>query len=143
MEKGEIPLNDAAYESWRAQDQSIGNDTYIVKLKLSKPISQFLPISGRKVRIYYNGIRRICYINLQFSCSKASKTATKMRHGLAWTSSKILGKETRMWQSLTTLHTRLEGICWSIDWILWMEKFLMIGLTWQLTHLKLNVKLHS
>ena len=38
----------------------IGNGTYVVKMKLWKPIPQFLPISGRKIRFYYNGIRREC-----------------------------------------------------------------------------------
>ena len=41
-------------------NDKIGNGTYIVKMKLNTPIPQYLPISGRKVRIYYNGIRRVC-----------------------------------------------------------------------------------
>ena len=40
--------------------EAVGNGTYVVKMKLSKPIPQFLPVSGRKIRFYYNGIRRMC-----------------------------------------------------------------------------------
>ena len=41
-------------------ESPMGNGTYIVKMKLIKPIPQFLPISGKKVRIFYNGIKREC-----------------------------------------------------------------------------------
>ena len=41
-------------------EEKIGNGTYVVKMRLIKPIPQFLPISGKKIRIYYNGIRRQC-----------------------------------------------------------------------------------
>ena len=33
----------------------VGNGTYVVKMKLRKPIPQFLPISGKKLRIKNNG----------------------------------------------------------------------------------------
>ena len=36
----------------------VGNGIYTVQMRLDAPIPQYLPISGRKVRIYYNGIKR-------------------------------------------------------------------------------------
>ena len=41
-------------------ENPVGNGTYVVQMKLKRPIPQFLPISGRKVRFYYNGIKREC-----------------------------------------------------------------------------------
>ena len=41
-------------------NEPVGNGTYVVKMKLSKPIPQFMPVSGKKLRFYYNGIRRMC-----------------------------------------------------------------------------------
>ena len=41
-------------------DMPVGNGTYVVKMKLKKPIPQFLPVSGKKLRIYFNGIQRMC-----------------------------------------------------------------------------------
>ena len=42
------------------EDEPVGNGTYIVQMRLMMPIPQYLPISGRKIRIYYNGIKREC-----------------------------------------------------------------------------------
>ena len=41
-------------------ENPVGNGTYVVQMRLERPIPQFLPISGRKVRIYYPGIKREC-----------------------------------------------------------------------------------
>ena len=38
----------------------VGTGTYVVKMKLKKQIPQYLPIYGRKLRIYYPGIDRAC-----------------------------------------------------------------------------------
>ena len=38
----------------------IGNRTYSVKMKLLRPIPQFLPMHGRCIRIYYSGIDKLC-----------------------------------------------------------------------------------
>ena len=36
------------------EGEEAGNRVYTVKMKLFKPIPQFMPIAGRKLRIYYN-----------------------------------------------------------------------------------------
>ena len=41
-------------------DDPVGNGTYVVQMRLKKHIPQFMPISGRKLRFYYNGIKRQC-----------------------------------------------------------------------------------
>ena len=38
----------------------IGNGTYSVKMKLQRPIPQYLPMCSRRIRIYHNGITKLC-----------------------------------------------------------------------------------
>jgi hypothetical protein len=44
------------------QDTAGTNRTgsYSIKMKLDLDISQMLPISGRKIKIYYGGIQKLC-----------------------------------------------------------------------------------
>ena len=42
------------------RDLRVGNGTYSVKMKLERPIPQFLPMHGRKIRIYHAGITKLC-----------------------------------------------------------------------------------
>ena len=42
------------------RDVLVGNGTYSVKMKLTKPIPQFLPMCSRRIRIYHNGITKLC-----------------------------------------------------------------------------------
>ena len=37
-----------------------GNGTYTVKMKLHSPIPQLLPMWGKRIRIYYRGIQKLC-----------------------------------------------------------------------------------
>ena len=41
-------------------EQRIGYDTFAVKMRFNKPIPQFLPVYGKKLRIYYPGIKQAC-----------------------------------------------------------------------------------
>ena len=43
-----------------ADDLPIGNGIYLVKMKLSKDMPQFMPMYGKRVRIYYRGITKRC-----------------------------------------------------------------------------------
>ena len=38
----------------------LGNGTYSVKMKLTKDIPQFLPMHGRKIRIYFKNMNKLC-----------------------------------------------------------------------------------
>ena len=38
----------------------LGNGTYSVKMKLAKDIPQFLPMHGRKIRIYFKNMNKLC-----------------------------------------------------------------------------------
>jgi hypothetical protein len=44
------------------QDTEGTNQTgsYSIKMKLDQDISQMLPMSGRKIKIYYRGIQKLC-----------------------------------------------------------------------------------
>ena len=62
---GEI-LSAVCEKSHKDSDKSypVGTGTYVVKMKLRRHIPQYLPIYGRKLRIYYPGIDRAfsnCY----------------------------------------------------------------------------------
>ena len=57
-------------------------------MKLRKPIPQFLPISGCKIRIYYNGIKRECT-----NCygHHAKQNCRKKKSGMDWPCEKLYG----------------------------------------------------
>ena len=48
------------HEDSDSDAQPIGNGTYSVKMKLHKDIPQFLPMYGRRIRLYYKGISKLC-----------------------------------------------------------------------------------
>ena len=37
-----------------------GNGTYTIKMKLHSPIPQLLPMWGKRIRIYYRGVQKLC-----------------------------------------------------------------------------------
>jgi hypothetical protein len=40
--------------------QEVGNGSYSVKMRLRLDISQFLPMFGKHIRVYYHGITKKC-----------------------------------------------------------------------------------
>lgn len=42
------------------EDHAIGSGTYSVKMKLVRDIPQFLPMCGKRVRLYHRGIVKLC-----------------------------------------------------------------------------------
>jgi hypothetical protein len=38
----------------------LGNGTYSVKMKLSRDVPQFLPMHGRKIRVYFKNMNKLC-----------------------------------------------------------------------------------
>ena len=59
---GEIltPIREDIYEDSDSERDAVGNGTYSVKMKLDRPIPQFLPMHGRRIRIYHSGITKLC-----------------------------------------------------------------------------------
>ena len=43
-----------------SEADKVGNGTYSVKMKLKKDIPQFLPMHGKKIRIYYRNMTKLC-----------------------------------------------------------------------------------
>ena len=59
---GEL-INDITEESHYDSDpdsEKVGNGIYTVKMKIKKPIPNFLPAMGLKIRIYYRGCMLLC-----------------------------------------------------------------------------------
>ena len=54
------PIREDIYENSDSERDIVGNGTNSVKMKLERPIPQFLPMHGRRIRIYYNGIEKLC-----------------------------------------------------------------------------------
>ena len=54
------PICEDIHEDSDSEAEPIGNGTYSVKMKLNKDIPQFLPMHGRRIRIYYKGITKLC-----------------------------------------------------------------------------------
>jgi hypothetical protein len=57
-DKVELELSSEEEELYQGAEITTG--TYSTKMLLHKPIPQFLPIAGKKVRIYYRGIAKLC-----------------------------------------------------------------------------------
>ena len=59
---GEVlsPICEDIHEDSDSDAQPIGNGTYSVKMKLNRDIPQYLPVHGRRIRIYYKGITKLC-----------------------------------------------------------------------------------
>ena len=59
---GEIltPVREDIYRDSDSEDEIVGNGIYSVKMKLAGPVPQFLPMHGRRIRIYHSGITKLC-----------------------------------------------------------------------------------
>ena len=59
---GEIltPVREDIFDFSDSEGDLVGNGTYSCKMKLIKPVPQFLPMLGKKIRIYHNGINKLC-----------------------------------------------------------------------------------
>ena len=54
------PIREDIYEDSDSERDVVGNGTYSVKMKLAVPVPQFLPMHGKRIRIYHNGITKLC-----------------------------------------------------------------------------------
>ena len=54
------PIREDICEDSDSERDRVGNGTNSVKMKLSSPIPQFLPMHGRRIRIYHSGITKLC-----------------------------------------------------------------------------------
>ena len=54
------PIREDIHDDSDSERGIVGNGTYSVKMKLLKPIPQFLPLCSRRIRIYHNGITKLC-----------------------------------------------------------------------------------
>ena len=54
------PVREDIHEDSDSERERIGNGTNSCKMKLTRPIPQFLPVLGRRIRIYYSGIDKLC-----------------------------------------------------------------------------------
>ena len=54
------PIREDIYEDSDSERDRVGNGTYSVKMKLTVPIPQFLPMHGRRIRVYHSGITKLC-----------------------------------------------------------------------------------
>ena len=59
---GEVltPVREDIYKDSDSEDEMVGNGIYSVKMKLARPVPQFLPMHGRRIRIYHSGITKLC-----------------------------------------------------------------------------------
>ena len=54
------PIREDIYEDSDSERDIVGNGTYSVKMKLAVPVPQFLPMHGKRIRIYHSGITKLC-----------------------------------------------------------------------------------
>ena len=54
------PIREDICDDSDSERERKGNGTYSVKMKLTAPIPQFLPMHGRRIRIYHTGITKLC-----------------------------------------------------------------------------------
>ena len=54
------PIREDIHDDSDSERGAVGNGINSVKMKLAKPIPQFLPMHGRRIRIYYSGVEKIC-----------------------------------------------------------------------------------
>jgi hypothetical protein len=55
-----INLDSDTNEDSGAERSSIGTGTYSVKMQLNADLPQFVPICGKRIRLYYRGIPKMC-----------------------------------------------------------------------------------
>lgn len=60
IEEESIEIVDENPEAGEETVLKIGNGILTVKMKIEQHIPQFLPINGRKVKVYYRGIPKLC-----------------------------------------------------------------------------------
>ena len=53
-------LTEEVYPDSDSDGDPTGNGTYTVKMKLHSPIPQLLPMWGKRIRIYYRGVQKLC-----------------------------------------------------------------------------------
>ena len=53
-------LTEEIYPDSDSDGDPTGNGTFTVKMKLHSPIPQLLPMWGKRIRIYYRGIQKLC-----------------------------------------------------------------------------------
>ena len=53
-------LTEDTYPDSDSDGDPTGNGTYTVKMKLHSPIPQLLPMWGKRIRIYYRGVQKLC-----------------------------------------------------------------------------------
>ena len=54
------PISEMAHKDSEVEN-GVGIGTYAVKMRLRSPIAQFLPAYGKKILVYYPGIKHLCY----------------------------------------------------------------------------------
>ena len=54
------PIREDIYADSDSERDIVGNGTYSVKMKLESPIPQFLPMHGKRIRVYHSGITKLC-----------------------------------------------------------------------------------
>ena len=53
-------LTEDIYPDSDSDGDPTGNGTFMVKMKLHSPIPQLLPMWGKRIRIYYRGVQKLC-----------------------------------------------------------------------------------
>ena len=53
-------LTEEIYPDSDSDGDPTGNGTFTVKMKLHSPIPQLLPMWGKRIRIYYRGVQKLC-----------------------------------------------------------------------------------
>jgi hypothetical protein len=53
-------VTEELYPDSDSEGDPTGNGTYTVKMKLHSPIPQLLPMWGKRIRIYYRGVQKLC-----------------------------------------------------------------------------------
>ena len=53
-------LTEEIYPDSDSEGDPTGNGTFTVKMKLHSPIPQLLPMWGKRIRIYYRGVQKLC-----------------------------------------------------------------------------------
>ena len=54
------PIREDIHVDSDSERESKGNGTYSVKMRIERPIPQFLPMHGRRIRVYHSGIDKLC-----------------------------------------------------------------------------------
>ena len=59
-----VPINEEVHDMSNSdsdeEEEPIGTGNYWMKVRPDYPISQFIPMYGRKMEIYYRGMKQTC-----------------------------------------------------------------------------------